>query len=196
MSQYYTKYGKIIHNHSAYAKTGAPMYEYNTNVNINQKTQIYKLNLEDGKKYVGKTTNVNKRMNQHFSGNGAKVTQKFKPINGEISIDSQKISDVNLSSLRKEISIVDQNTTLFDDTVFNNIKYAKPDASDDEIFKAAELSMSEEFINRLENGFKTKIGENGVKLSGGEKLHTAFISKSTTLRDTRSPLSFLKFISK
>ena len=87
-----------------------------------------------------------------------------------------------MSSLRKEISIVDQNTTLFDDTVFNNIKYAKPDASKDEVFKAAKLSMSEEFINNLEDGFETKIGENGVKLSGGEKqrlsIARAFLKKS------------------
>ena len=83
--QYYTKKGNIIHNPSAYAKTGAPMYEHPcSNVNINKKTHIYKLNLEDGKKYVGKTTNINRRMDQHFSGNGAKVTQKFKPINCEV----------------------------------------------------------------------------------------------------------------
>ena len=80
-----------------------------------------------------------------------------------------KIKDVNLSSLRKEISIVDQNTTLFDDTVFNNIKYAKPDATKEEIYKAAEMSMSLDFINNLDKKFETIIGENGVKLSGGEK---------------------------
>ena len=86
MSQtYYTKKGTIINNPTAYAKTGAPMYKHPcSNVDINKKTHIYKLNLEDGKKYVGKTTNVNRRMNQHFSGNGAKVTQKFKPIDGKI----------------------------------------------------------------------------------------------------------------
>ena len=97
-------------------------------------------------------------------------------------IDNQDLVKINLSSLRKEISIVDQNTTLFDDTVFNNIKYAKPDASEEEIFTAAKLSMSEEFIRNLENGFETKIGENGVRLSGGEKqrlsIARAFLKKS------------------
>ena len=72
-------------------------------------------------------------------------------------------------SLRDQISIVDQNTTLFDDTVLNNIKYAKPDANKEEVYEAAKLSMCDEFINKSENGFETMIGENGVKLSGGEK---------------------------
>ncbi len=89
--------------------------------------------------------------------------------NGEILIDGQIIKKLNLNSLRKEISIVDQNTTLFDDTIFNNIKYAKLDASDDEVYKAANISMCTEFINKLEDKFQTVIGENGVKLSGGEK---------------------------
>jgi subfamily B ATP-binding cassette protein MsbA len=97
------------------------------------------------------------------------IPRIYDPITGEISIDGQKIKSVNLSSLRSEISIVDQNTTLFDDTVFNNIKYAKPNAMKDEIYKAAELSMCLEFIKNLENQFETVIGENGVKLSGGEK---------------------------
>ncbi len=88
---------------------------------------------------------------------------------GEIIIDNQKVQNLNLKSLRKEISIVDQNTTLFDDTIFNNIKYAKPEASDEEIFTAAKISMCTDFIEKLENKFQTVIGENGVKLSGGEK---------------------------
>ena len=88
---------------------------------------------------------------------------------GEILIDNQKVQNLNLKSLRKEISIVDQNTTLFDDTIFNNIKYAKPEASDEEIFTAAKISMCTDFIEKLENKFQTVIGENGVKLSGGEK---------------------------
>ena len=97
------------------------------------------------------------------------IPRIYDPITGEISMDGQKIKNVNLLSLRSEISIVDQNITLFDDTVFNNIKYAKPNAIKDEIYKAAELSMCLEFIKNLENQFETVIGENGVKLSGGEK---------------------------
>ena len=110
------------------------------------------------------------------------IPRIYNPSSGSIKIDNQDLKEVNLVSLRKHISIVDQNTTLFDDTVFNNIKYAQPESSDEEIFKAAKLSMSEEFIYNLENGFKTKIGENGVKLSGGEKqrlsIARAFLKKS------------------
>ena len=97
------------------------------------------------------------------------IPRIYDPISGKVEVDGQNIKEVKLSSLRKEISIVDQNTTLFDDTVLNNIKYAKPDASNDEIFKAADMAMCTDFINKLENKFETKIGENGIKLSGGEK---------------------------
>ena len=97
------------------------------------------------------------------------IPRIYIPTSGNIYVDNQDISKINLVSLRNEISIVDQNTTLFDDTVFNNIQYARPDANKEDIFKAAKLSMSDEFINNLENGYETMIGENGVKLSGGEK---------------------------
>ena len=97
------------------------------------------------------------------------IPRLYDPKSGEIEIDNQNIKNINLSSLRKEISIVDQNITLFDDTIFNNIKYAKPDATDEEVLKAAELSMCIDFINKLENKQNTMIGENGVKLSGGER---------------------------
>ena len=97
------------------------------------------------------------------------IPRIYIPTSGNIYVDNQDISKINLVSLRNEISIVDQNTTLFDDTVFNNIQYARPDANKEDIFKAAKLSVSDEFINNLENGYETMIGENGVKLSGGEK---------------------------
>tara|TARA_S200000501_G_scaffold55840_1_gene45976 strand:- start:7447 stop:9189 length:1743 start_codon:yes stop_codon:yes gene_type:complete len=97
------------------------------------------------------------------------IPRIYDPGSGKIEIDNQDIKEVNLASLREQISIVDQNTTLFDDTIFNNIKYAKPHASDQEIYNAAKLSMCENFINKLPNGFNTIIGENGTRLSGGEK---------------------------
>jgi subfamily B ATP-binding cassette protein MsbA len=110
------------------------------------------------------------------------IPRIYAPTDGGIFLDGQDISKFNLASLRDQISIVDQNTTLFDDTVLNNIKYARPEASNEEIFKAAEHSMCAEFINNLENGYETMIGENGVKLSGGEKqrlsIARAFLKKS------------------
>ena len=83
---YYTKNGKKIWKPTAYAKTGAPMYKtkYKDSTNINAPTSIYKLNLENNKKYIGKTANVDSRMKQHFSGNGSQVTKKFKPITGKV----------------------------------------------------------------------------------------------------------------
>jgi len=82
----YTESGDEIKYPRAYAKTGAPMYntKYGVSKDINAKTDIYKLELQHGKKYIGKTTDVDRRMNQHFSGNGAQVTKKFKPIEGII----------------------------------------------------------------------------------------------------------------
>ena len=95
---------------------------------------------------------------------------RFYEINsGEVSIDGQPISKIKINSLRSNISMVSQDTTLFDDTIKNNIAYAKLDASDEEIREAAELSFCTEFVNKMPNGFDTVIGENGYRLSGGEK---------------------------
>ena len=110
------------------------------------------------------------------------IPRIYSPLSGNIEIDNQDIAIMNLGSIRKEISIVDQNTTLFDDTVLNNIKYARPDASDEEVYEAAKLAMCEDFINNLEKGYDEMIGENGVRLSGGEKqrlsIARAFLKKS------------------
>ena len=101
---------------------------------------------------------------------------------GDITIDDQSIYKTKIYSLRKNISIVSQDTTLFDDTIINNIKYANINATNEEILEAAKLSYSDEFINKLPNKFDTVIGENGVRLSGGEKqrlsIARAMIKKS------------------
>jgi subfamily B ATP-binding cassette protein MsbA len=88
---------------------------------------------------------------------------------GNISIDEQSIYQATIESLRSEISLVSQETTLFDDTIKNNIRYANENASDNEISKVTELSHCDDFINNLPNKLETLIGENGVRLSGGEK---------------------------
>ncbi len=88
---------------------------------------------------------------------------------GDIAIDNQSIYKTKIQSLRNNISLVSQETTLFDDTIKNNIKYANIDANDEEILRVAKLSYCDEFIELLPQKYDTIIGENGVRLSGGEK---------------------------
>ncbi len=88
---------------------------------------------------------------------------------GNIKIDNQSIYESTIYSLRKNISLVSQDTTLFDDTIKNNIAYANLDASQKDIEEASKYSFANEFIEKLPQKYETKIGENGVRLSGGEK---------------------------
>ena len=97
------------------------------------------------------------------------IPRFFNSTNGDILIDDQSIYQLKIHSLRKSISLVSQETTLFDDTIKNNICYASPTATDEEIIEAAKNSFSHEFIAKLPNQYDTKIGENGIRLSGGEK---------------------------
>ena len=113
------------------------------------------------------------------------IPRFYDPNSGNIFIDDQSIHEVNIYSLRKNISLVSQETTLFDDTVRNNIAYAKLDASNEEIILAAKNSHADEFIQKLPNGYETLIGENGVRLSGGEKqrlsIARAMLKKSSII---------------
>ena len=93
----------------------------------------------------------------------------YDPQKGKILIDDQNIQDVNLKSLRKNISLVSQDVILFDDTVKKNISYAEESASEEEIIEACKFAAAHEFISKMPEGYNTLIGENGVKLSGGQK---------------------------
>ena len=97
------------------------------------------------------------------------IPRFYDSISGDIKIDNQSIYKCTISSLRKNISLVSQDTTLFDDTIRNNIAYANLDASQKEIEEAAKYSFASEFIDKLPNKYETIIGENGTRLSGGEK---------------------------
>tara|TARA_B100000575_G_C23024596_1_gene590032 strand:- start:244 stop:1077 length:834 start_codon:yes stop_codon:yes gene_type:complete len=93
----------------------------------------------------------------------------YDPQLGTIEIDDQQIKNVTLKSLRKNLSLVSQDIILFDDTIKNNIAYAKDNASQDEIEQACKFAAADEFIEKLPTGYDTMIGENGVRLSGGQK---------------------------
>ena len=97
------------------------------------------------------------------------IPRFYNSISGDIKIDNQSIYNSTIYSVRKNISLVSQDTTLFDDTIKNNIAYANLDASKNEIIDAAKYSYAEEFIEKLPNKYDTIIGENGIRLSGGEK---------------------------
>ena len=200
-----TKVNIAIAQGFAAAERILPIIDINNEINLNEDKD--KLNISEGNiifdniNFTYKSNLANKVL-QNISAefNGGKMTalvghsgsgkstllnmipRIYAPTSGNIRLDDQDISKFNLSSLRSQISIVDQNTTLFDDTVLNNIKYARPEASNEEVLEAAKQSMCKEFINNLENGFETMIGENGVKLSGGEKqrlsIARAFLKKS------------------
>jgi len=97
------------------------------------------------------------------------IPRFYNIFNGDIKIDNHSIYDSTISSVRRNISLVSQDTTLFDDTIKNNIAYANLDASEEQIVEAAKFSFASEFIDKLPKKYDTIIGENGVRLSGGEK---------------------------
>ena len=97
------------------------------------------------------------------------IPRFYDPQEGHIKIDGQDIKNVSLKSLRKKISMVSQDVILFDDTIKNNIAYAKNESSDDEIVAACKFAAADEFIEKLPDGLNTMIGENGIRLSGGQK---------------------------
>ena len=158
----------------------------------NIKFKNVRFKYEEKEKEVLKSINlevVGKKMTAlvGHSGSGKTTIMNLIPRfynidSGDILIDDQSIYKTKIHSLRENVSLVSQDTTLFDDTIKNNIAYGNLNASDDEIIEAARLSFSEDFINNLPNKYETIIGENGVRLSGGEKqrisIARAMIKKS------------------
>lgn len=97
----------------------------------------------------------------------------YDPVDGAVEIDGQDIRDVSQASVRRAIGIVPQDTVLFNDTIGYNIRYGRPDATDDEMKNAARLAKIDEFVARLPQGYQSMVGERGLKLSGGEKQRVA-----------------------
>tara|TARA_E500000178_G_scaffold274129_1_gene272637 strand:- start:1649 stop:3379 length:1731 start_codon:yes stop_codon:yes gene_type:complete len=178
-----------IHQGLSAAKRIIPIIEdENEDKNSHQDLEITKgnINFEDVSfKYSESLQNILQKINLNIksgemtalvghSGAGKStilnlIPRFYEPISGKILIDNQPINEYSLKSLRNNISLVSQDVSLFDDTIKNNIRYSKLTASDEEIIEAAKLSNCEEFIKKLPDGYDTIIGENGIRLSGGEK---------------------------
>ncbi len=97
----------------------------------------------------------------------------YDPIEGQVTVDGHDLRQVRLASLRRQVSVVLQDTFLFNTTVRENLLYGKPDATEEELIAAAQAAYAHDFIEALPNGYDTEIGERGVKLSGGQKQRLA-----------------------
>jgi subfamily B ATP-binding cassette protein MsbA len=101
------------------------------------------------------------------------ILRFYDPKSGSIKIDGHDIRDVTLQSLRANMSVVNQEVMFFDDTILENIRYGKENATTEEIISAAKLAEADEFILQLPNGYDTQIGQNGIRLSGGQRQRIA-----------------------
>jgi ABC-type transport system involved in Fe-S cluster assembly fused permease/ATPase subunit len=134
-----------------------------------------------------------------------KLLFRFYDLNGgKITIGGEDISDVSKTSLRQSIGIVPQDTVLFNDSLFENVRYGRPGASDEDVSQAIQLAHLDGFIRQLPEGHHTKVGERGLKLSGGEKQRVAIartilkrspilvFDEATSSLDSKSEQAILK----
>ncbi len=149
--------GQIEFNdvHFAYNKDKTALNGINIEIEAGKKTALV------GSSGSGKSTMVNL------------IPRFYDVTDGSITIDGQDITSVTLDSLRHNISLVSQEIMLFDDTIYGNIAYGKPDCTKEEVISAAESAAAHEFITGLPNGYDTLVGELGVKLSGGQRQRIA-----------------------
>jgi|CXWK01.1.fsa_nt_gi ABC-type transport system involved in Fe-S cluster assembly fused permease/ATPase subunit len=104
----------------------------------------------------------------------SRILLRFYDVSGgQVTIDGQDLRDITQASVRAAIGVVPQDTVLFNDTIFYNIKYGRPDATDEEVVAAAKMAQIDDFVSTLPDGYETMVGERGLKLSGGEKQRVA-----------------------
>jgi len=155
----------------------------NKNIKLSGDIILRNVSFKYGEKNVLENININIPKNKKvalvgLSGSGKStianiITRFFDNYKGDIMIGSENIKKIHLKDLRDNISVVTQETILFNDTITNNIKYGKLDADDDEIKKVASLAGINEFSDTLEKKLETEIGESGIKLSGGQRQRVA-----------------------
>ena len=101
------------------------------------------------------------------------ILRFYDPENGRVTLDGHDIRDLTLQSVRKSMAVVNQEVMLFDDTILENLRYGKEDATEEQIIAAAKMAEADEFIRALPNGYQTQIGQNGIRLSGGQRQRIA-----------------------
>jgi ATP-binding cassette, subfamily B, bacterial len=138
----------------------------------------------------------------------ALLQRLYDPDSGAVLIDGQNIAQVTQESLRGSIAVVQQDISLFHRSLLENLRYGRPDASDEQVFRAVEAARCTEFINRLPQGFDTLVGERGMKLSGGQRQRLAIaraflmdapivvLDEATSSLDTESEQSIQEALSR
>ncbi len=101
------------------------------------------------------------------------ILRFYDPNSGSIELDGHDIRDITLKSLRSSMSVVNQEVMLFDDTILENIRYGKEDATEEQIIAAAKMAEADEFISELPGKYLTQVGQNGIRLSGGQRQRIA-----------------------